>query len=124
MGSWSQGAILHSRIMPEGEDRIAVLKEGIRAEPNDPVGYYVLGLEYAKLHRHLDAIDAFQQALRLLPDYTAAFRELGKSLRDAGRKREAEETWGQGVVVAQKRGDTQTLKELLVLLKRMKEGKG
>ncbi len=108
--------------MPEGEDKIAVLKEGIRAEPDDPVGYYVLGLEYAKLHRHLDAIDAFQQALRLLPDYTAAFRELGKSLRDAGRKREAEEAWGQGVVVAQKRGDTQALKELLVLLKRLKEG--
>ncbi len=110
--------------MPEGEDRIRVLKEGIRAEPDDPVGYYVLGLEYAKLHRDLDAIGAFEQALRILPDYTAAFRELGKSLRDAGRWREAEETWGRGVVVAQKRGDTQTLKELLVLLKRLKEGKG
>lgn len=108
--------------MPEGEERINVLKEGIRAEPEDPVGYYVLGLEYAKLHRHLDAIDMFEKALRILPDYTAAYRELGKSLRDAGRRREAEEMWGQGVVVAQKRGDTQTLKEMLVLLKRMKEG--
>lgn len=107
--------------MPEGEERIRVLKEGIRAEPDDPVGYYVLGLEYAKLHRHLDAIDAFEKALRLLPDYTAAFRELGKAQRDAGRKREAEETWGQGVIVAQKRGDTQTLKELLVLLRRLQE---
>jgi tetratricopeptide (TPR) repeat protein len=109
--------------MPEGEDRIAVLKEGIRAEPDDPVGYYVLGMEYAKLRRHLDAIASFERALEKLPDYTAAFRELGKSQRDAGRIREAEETWGQGVVVAQKRGDTQTLKELLVLLKRLKEGK-
>lgn len=109
--------------MPEGEERINVLKDGIRAEPDDPVGYYVLGLEYAKLHRHLDAIDAFEKALRILPDYTAAYRELGKSLRDAGRSREAEERWGEGVVVAQKRGDTQTLKEMLVLLKRMKEEK-
>jgi len=108
--------------MPEGEERIHVLKEGIRAEPDDPVGYYVLGLEYAKLRRHLDAIDAFEKALRILPDYTAAFRELGKSLRDAGRKREAEEAWGKGVVVAQQRGDTQTLKEMLVLLKHLKEG--
>ncbi len=109
--------------MPEGEERINVLKEGIRAEPDDPVGYYVLGLEYAKLHRHLDAIGAFEKALRILPDYTAAYRELGKSLQDAGRSREAEERWGQGVVVAQKRGDTQTLKEMLVLLKRLKERK-
>ncbi len=109
--------------MPEGDDRINVLKEGIRAEPDDPVGYYVLGLEYAKLRRHLDAIDMFEKALRILPDYTAAYRELGNSLRDAGRRREAEDAWGKGVVVAQKRGDTQTLKEILVLLKRLKEGK-
>ena len=109
--------------MASAEERINVLKEGIRAEPEDPVGYYLLGMEYAKLQRHLDAIEAFEKALRILPDYAAAFRELGKSLRDAGRKREAEEAWGRGVVVAQKRGDAQTLKELLVLLKRLKEGK-
>jgi len=107
--------------MSAPEDRIKVLKEGIRAEPDDPVGYYVLGMEYAKLQRHLDAIDAFEKALRILPDYAAAYRELGKSQRDAGRRRDAEETWGKGVVVAQQRGDAQTLKELLVLLKRMKE---
>ena len=69
-------------------------------------------------------IDAFEKALRILPDYAAAYRELGKSLRDAGRTREAEESWGQGVVVAQQRRDTQTLKELLVLLKRLKQGTG
>ncbi len=106
------------------EDRIRVLKEGIHAEPDDPVGYYLLGMEYAKLRRHLDAIDAFEKALRILPDYAAAYRELGKSLRDAGRKHEAEEAWGKGVVVAQERKDTQALKEILVLLKRLKEGKG
>ncbi len=110
--------------MASPEDRIKVLKEGIRAEPDDPVGYYVLGMEYAKLQRHLDAIDAFENALRKLPDYAAAYRELGKSLRDAGRRKEAEEAWGKGVVVAQQRGDAQTLKELLVLLKRMKESRG
>lgn len=110
--------------MSAAEDRIKVLKEGIRAEPEDPVGYYLLGMEYAKLQRHLDAIDAFEKALRILPDYAAAYREFGKSLRDAGRKQEAEETWGNGVVVAQQRGDAQAMKELLVLLKRLKEGKG
>ncbi len=110
--------------MSSPEDRIAVLKVGIRAEPDDPVGYYVLGMEYAKLQRHLDAIDAFEKALRILPDYAAAYRELGKSLKEAGRRKEAEEAWGTGVVVAQERKDTQTLKELLVLLKRLKEPQG
>ncbi len=107
--------------MADPEAKINILKEGIRAEPDDPVGYYVLGIEYAKLRRHLDAIDMFEKALRILPDYTAAYRELGKSLRDAGRRHEAEETWGKGVVVAQQKGDAQTLKEILVLLKRLKD---
>ncbi len=116
-------AVRLAAAMSSPEDRINVLKEGIRAEPDDPVGYYVLGMEYAKLRRHLDAIDAFEKALRILPDYAAAYRELGKSLRDADRKHEAEEAWGKGVVVAQERKDTQTLKEILVLLKRLKEGR-
>ena len=110
--------------MPEGEDRIRILQEGVRAEPDDPVGYYVLGMEYAKLQRHLDAIAAFEKALRLFPEYAAAYRELGKSLLGAGRKREAQEAWETGVVVAQKRGDAQTMKELLVFLKRLKDGWG
>lgn len=109
--------------MAATEDRLKILKEGIRAEPDDPVGYYLLGMEYAKLRRHLDAVDSFEKALRLLPDYAAAYRELGKSLRDAGRMREASEAWEKGVVVAQQRKDTQALKEMLVLLKRLKEPK-
>lgn len=107
--------------MADPEEKIRVLKDSIREEPGDPVGYYLLGMEYAKMERHLDAIDAFERAIRMKPDYTAAYRELGKSLRDAGRRHEAADVFGDGVVVAQRTGDAQTLKELLVILKRLKE---
>ena len=110
--------------MSSPEDRIKVLKEGIRAEPDDPVGYYVIGMEYAKRQRNLDALDAYEKALRILPYYVAAYLELCQSRRDAGRTREAEEAWRQGVGFAQQRKDTQTLKEMLVLLKRLKQGTG
>ncbi len=107
--------------MAAPEEKIRVLKESIRAEPDDPLGYYALGMEYAKLGRHLDAIDAFERAIRINPDYTAAYRELGKSLRDAGRRQEAVDVLGQGVVVAERSHDAQTMKEMLVFLKRLKE---
>ncbi len=107
--------------MSTPEEKIGVLKQSIREEPDDPLGYYLLGMEYAKLRRHLDAIDAFERAIRINADYSAAYRELGKSLRDAGRRTEAMEILGQGVVVAERTHDSQTLKEMLVFLKRLKE---
>jgi uncharacterized protein HemY len=107
--------------MSTPEEKVAALKKSIRKEPDDPVGYYLLGMEYAKLLRHLDAIDAFERAIRVKPDYTAAYRELGKSLREAGRLHEAADVLGQGVVVAEQTHDAQTMKEMLVFLKRLKE---
>lgn len=107
--------------MASPEDRLRTLRDAIKEDPADPVGYYLLGMEYAKLSRHLDAIDAFERAIRMNQDYTAAYRELGKSLRDAGRRREAMDVMGQGVVVAERTGDGQAMKELLVFLKRLKE---
>jgi len=103
------------------EDRLRVLRDAIKEEPGDPLGYYLLGMEYAKLRRHLDAIDALETAIRINPDYTAAYRELGKALRDAGRRKEAMDVLGQGVVVAERTHDSQTLREMLVFLKRLKE---
>ncbi len=107
--------------MATPEEKIGVLQRSIREEPDDPLGYYLLGMEYAKLRRHLDAIDAFERAIRVNPDYAAAYRELGKSLRDAGRRKEAMDVLGQGVVVAERTHDSQTLKEMLVFLKRLKD---
>jgi len=107
--------------MSTPEEKIRVLKDSIREEPDDPLGYYLLGMEYAKLLRHLDAIDAFEGAIRINPDYTAAYWELGKSLREAGRRHEAADVLGQGVVVGERTHDVQTMKEMLVFLKRLKE---
>ena len=109
------------RPMSAPEEKIRVLKESIREEPDDPLGYYLLGVETAKLGRHLDAIDAFERAIRLNPDYTAAYRELGKSLRDAGRTPEAEDVFGRGLEVAERTRDSQTAREMLVFLKRLRE---
>ena len=107
--------------MSSPEERIRVLQDSLKEEPRDPLTYYLLGLEYAKLGRHLDAIDAFERTVRVYPEYAAAYRELGKSLRDAGRPKEAEDVFGRGIEVAQRTHDGQAMKEMLVFLKRLKE---
>ncbi len=119
--SWARDCIPVRPHMSTSEEKIRVLKDSIREEPDDPLGYYLLGMECAKLRRHLDAIDAFERAIRINPDYTAAYRELGKSLRDAGRRHDAVDILGQGVVVAERTHDVQTMKQMLVFLKRLNE---
>src|SRR5713226_3892517 len=119
--SWARESIPARPPMSTPEEKIRILKDSIREEPDDPLGYYLLGMESAKLLRHLAAIDAFERAIRINPDYTAAYRELGKSLREAGRRHEAADVLSQGVVVAERTHDVQTMKEMLVFLKHLKE---
>jgi len=53
------------------------------------------------------------------PRYSAAWKLLGKALRQLERAGEAGEAWRQGLVVAQERGDAQSAKEIQVFLKRL-----
>jgi cytochrome c-type biogenesis protein CcmH len=44
------------------------LADRLKASPDDPVGWAMLGRSYAVLGRHADAVPAFKQALTLQPD--------------------------------------------------------
>lgn len=92
----------------------------MRDDPDDPLGHYMLGLEYARLRRPEDAANAFRRAADLNPDHTAAWRELGKALRDAGRPEEAVAAFETGLEVAARTGDLQTAKEIGVFLRRVR----
>ena len=80
----------------------------------------MLGLEYHRLSRHDDAAKAFRHAVDLNPDHTAAYRELGKALRDAGRRQEAIDILEKGIAAAAKTKDLQTGKEMDVFLRRLR----
>ena len=57
------------------------------------------------------------------PDYSAAWRVLGKALSAAGRDGEARQAYEQGIKVAERRGDQQAAKEMRVFLKRLAPGR-
>lgn len=75
----------------EGElsRQIAVLRPVSRDELPDPLGDYRVGMERYKIRRYDDAASAYRRAIELMEDYTATHRDLGKALRDAGRREEA-----------------------------------
>ena len=109
--------------MSTPEERLAVLLASVDEDPDDPLGHYLVGTEYATLGRRVEAVASFRRAISCKPDYTAAFRELGKSLRDDGRREEAQSAFEEGLAVADRTHDVQTAKEIRVLLRRLRESR-
>ncbi|MGB8337975.1 MAG: tetratricopeptide repeat protein [Burkholderiales bacterium] len=78
-----------------------------------------LGNEYFKGAEFAKAITHFSKAVEQDADYSAAWKMLGKSLVEAGRKDEALIAYQKGIAAAEKKGDKQAAKEMAVFLKRL-----
>ena len=62
-------------------------------------------------------------ATRHDPDYSAAWKLLGKALLALGHTGEAEASWRAGLEAAARRGDVQSSKEMTVFLRRIERGR-
>ena len=93
------------RLLAEGKDG-ALLRFG-------------LGNEYLRCGELNAAVEHFRRALELDPDYSAAWKLLGKALNAAGRADEARAAWNDGIAAAQRKGDKQALREMQVFVRRL-----
>lgn len=82
---------------------------------------YGLGAEYLKQNEPEPAVAHLQQAVAHDPNYSAAWKLLGQALAACGRTAEAMAAYGDGIRVAQARGDKQAAKEMAVFLKRLQK---
>ncbi len=104
-------------------DKIATLKQLVEQNPDNALFRYTLGYEYLKNNRFEEAIKHFQIAIQLNPNYTAAYRDLGKALQECGNNEKAEAIYQKGIEVGTTTGDLQTVKEIQVFLKRLQKQK-
>ncbi len=65
------------------------------------------------------AADELRQAVTFDPNYSAAWKLLGKACLALGDHAGASTAWQQGIQVAQARGDKQAEKEMTVFLRRL-----
>ena len=107
--------------MPES-DRIAAFKEVAEEMPDDPEVRFGLAGAYLDAGQVENAVDEYRETIRLKPDYSAAHRGLGRALERAGRVAEAKAAYQQGLEVATRNGDLQTVKEIEVFLRRLEKG--
>ncbi len=82
---------------------------------------YSLGGEYLKLNQFDKAAEHLRKAVEKDPNYSAAWKLLGKALTDAGHKDEAIKAYEEGIKVAEEKGDKQAAKEMAVFLKRLQK---
>lgn len=80
---------------------------------------FSLGNEYLKQGDAERAVTHFHAALERDPNYSAAWKLLGKALESAGRAQEAREAYLRGVSVAEAKGDRQAAKEMAVFARRL-----
>lgn len=78
-----------------------------------------LGNAYLKAGEPLKAAEHLQAAVSQDPNYSAAWKLLGKALTEAGQTQEAIRSYEQGIAVAEAKGDIQAAKEMRVFLKRL-----
>lgn len=81
---------------------------------------FSLGNEYLKAGDPAGAGKCFQAAVDRDPNYSAAWKALGKALNEAGDTARALAAYEQGIAVAEARGDVQAAKEMKVFAKRLK----
>ena len=106
------------------EERIAEFKEVAELMPDDPVVRFGLAGAYLDAGQSENAVAEYRETIRLKPDYSAAHRGLGRALERAGRAAEAITAYRQGLEVATRNGDLQTVKEIEVFLRRLEKSPG
>jgi Tfp pilus assembly protein PilF len=80
-----------------------------------------LGSEYLKLGEAAAAAAHLRQAVQLDPNYSAAWKLLGKALQADADARGALEAYRQGIAVAERKGDKQAVKEMAVFARRIEK---
>ena len=70
-------------------DNLAFSHQWLRTDPQSVNAHYNLGFGLAQLGRHQEAVQAYERALEIEPDYGYAHNNLGNALTQVGKRAEA-----------------------------------
>jgi Tfp pilus assembly protein PilF len=93
-------------------DRIAQLRKFVEAQPQEAFPRYALALELKAQGDDEAAAAELRALLEKVPDYLAAYLQLGMLLQTLGRAADAKDAFRRGQELARRKGDGHTLSEL------------
>jgi predicted Zn-dependent protease len=103
------------------DSRSDMFRKLLQRDPNNPMVLYSLGNELFKEGRYGEARDHLQRAVENKPDYSVAYRMLGRAHYELHEDVEAKRIFLKGKEVALENGDLQTVKEIDVFLRRLQK---
>ena len=99
--------------------RSDMFRKLLERDPSNPMVLYSLGNELFKEGHYVEARDRLRLAVENKPDYSVAYRMLGRAHYELEEDIEAKEVFLKGKEVAKEKGDLQTVKEIDVFLRRL-----
>jgi predicted Zn-dependent protease len=104
-----------------GASRAEMFRKLLERDPNNPMVLYSLGSELFKEGSYPEARDHLRRAVENKPDYSVAYRMLGRTHYELREDAEAREVFAKGREVATQNGDLQTVKEIDVFRRRLEK---
>lgn len=101
--------------------RADMFRNLLQRDPDNPMVLYSLGTELFKQGEFPEARDNLRRAVENKPDYSVAYRMLGRAHYELNEDQEARRVFTQGREVAEGNGDLQTVKEIDVFLRRLEK---
>lgn len=97
------------------------LKKLINGPRDGALLRFGLANEYLHLQQWPDAAREARAALDFQPDYSAAWKLLGKALQESGELAQSLQAYRDGIAVAEAKGDRQAVKEMTVFARRIEK---
>ncbi|MBV9454213.1 MAG: tetratricopeptide repeat protein [Rubrobacter sp.] len=104
--------------------RADMFRQLLNRDPNNSMLLYSMGIELFKKQKYAEAREYLSRAIRNKPDYSVAYRTLGRVLYELGEDAEARRVFAEGRKVARSNGDLQTIKEIDVFVRRAEKRGG
>ena len=103
---------------------LANLLKMLEAGRDNALIRFSLGNEYLKGGDGAQAVEHLRAAVRHDPNYSAAWKLLGRALEAGNAPEEALAAYRSGIAVAEKKGDKQAAKEMAVFARRLERKLG
>lgn len=102
-------------------DAIATFERLLAAGKDGALLRFSLGSEYLKVADAPNAASHLERAVALDPDFSAAWKLLGRALTECDRLDAALTAYEHGITVADRKGDKQAAKEMAVFARRIRK---
>jgi uncharacterized protein HemY len=99
--------------------RAEMFSKLLKKDPDNPMILCSLGIELFKEGRYPEAREHLRRAIQNKPDYSVAYRMLGRTHYELHENSEARRVFAKGREVAWENGDLQTVREIDVFLRRL-----